>query len=32
LPCLQAENPSITNEKLDSVMDKYRPEGPMPKP
>ena len=32
LPCLQAENPSITNEKLDSVMDKYRPEGPIPKP
>ncbi len=32
LPCLQAKNPSITNEKLDSVMDKYRPEGPMPKP
>lgn len=31
LPCLQAENPAITNDMLDSVMDKYRPEGPMPK-
>jgi hypothetical protein len=30
LPCLQAKNPSITNDKLDSVMDKYRPEGPQP--
>lgn len=27
LPCLQDANPSITNVKLDSVMDKYRPEG-----
>lgn len=27
LPCLQAENPAITNERLDAVMDKYRPEG-----
>jgi len=29
LPCLQEANASITNSKLDSVMDKYRPEGPM---
>ncbi|MEM8539373.1 MAG: hypothetical protein AAGF25_00325 [Pseudomonadota bacterium] len=29
LPCLQEANASITNDKLDSVMDKYRPEGPM---
>ena len=28
LPCLQEANPSITNAKLDQVMDKYRPEGP----
>lgn len=27
LPCLQAANPSITNERLDRVMDTYRPEG-----
>lgn len=27
LPCLQDANPSITNAKLDGVMDKYRPEG-----
>ncbi len=27
LPCLQDANPSISNAKLDSVMDKYRPEG-----
>lgn len=27
LPCLQEANASITNAKLDSVMDKYRPEG-----
>ncbi|MHA7773676.1 hypothetical protein [Roseibium sp. M-1] len=27
LPCLQKANPSITNDKLDAVMDKYRPEG-----
>lgn len=29
LPCLQEANSAITNDKLDSVMDKYRPEGPM---
>ncbi|GAA6209249.1 hypothetical protein NBRC116601_25420 [Cognatishimia sp. WU-CL00825] len=29
LPCLQTENPAITNELLDRVMDKYRPEGPI---
>ena len=29
LPCLQAENPDITNRMLDEVMDRYRPEGPM---
>ncbi|MGH1464637.1 MAG: hypothetical protein ACRBBQ_04680 [Cognatishimia sp.] len=29
LPCLQSENPAITNELLDRVMDKYRPEGPI---
>ena len=29
LPCLQAANPEITNEMLDRVMDKYRPEGPI---
>ena len=27
LPCLQAANPEITNDMLDAVMDKYRPEG-----
>lgn len=27
LPCLQAANPSITNAKLDAVMDAHRPEG-----
>jgi hypothetical protein len=27
LPCLQQANPSITNQSLDAVMDKYRPEG-----
>ncbi|WP_319532446.1 hypothetical protein [uncultured Cohaesibacter sp.] len=27
LPCLQKANPSITNRKLDQVMDRYRPEG-----
>jgi len=27
LPCLQRANPAITNERLDRVMDKYRPEG-----
>jgi hypothetical protein len=27
LSCLQKANPSITNEKLDAVMDKYRPGG-----
>lgn len=29
LPCLQEANPSITNDLLDSVMDKNRPEGPI---
>ncbi|WP_370232071.1 hypothetical protein [Cognatishimia sp.] len=29
LPCLQAENPEITNLWLDQVMDRYRPEGAM---
>ena len=29
LPCLQKANPDITNELLDTVMDRYRPEGPM---
>jgi len=27
LSCLQKANPEITNEKLDAVMDKYRPGG-----
>lgn len=27
LPCLQKANPAISNERLDIVMDKYRPEG-----
>lgn len=27
LPCLQEANPAITNDRLDAVMDKYRPEG-----
>lgn len=27
LPCLQKANPSITNNFLDRVMDRYRPEG-----
>jgi len=27
LPCLQKANPAITNEKLDEVMDRYRPGG-----
>lgn len=27
LPCLQKANSSITNDTLDAVMDKYRPEG-----
>lgn len=27
LPCLQRANPAITNERLDAVMDKYRPGG-----
>jgi hypothetical protein len=27
LPCLQKANPNITNEILDSVMDRYRPGG-----
>lgn len=26
LPCLQAANPAITNDRLDAVMDRYRPE------
>ncbi|MBU6951497.1 MULTISPECIES: hypothetical protein [unclassified Hahella] len=25
LPCLQQANPEITNDRLDQVMDKYRP-------
>ncbi|MFY0680213.1 MAG: hypothetical protein JXR13_06530 [Thalassovita sp.] len=29
LPCLQNANAAITNDLLDSVMDRYRPEGPM---
>ena len=27
LTCLQKANPSITNDSLDAVMDRYRPEG-----
>ena len=27
LPCLRKANPAITNEKLDAVMDRYRPGG-----
>lgn len=27
LPCLQRANPAITNDKLDAVMDRYRPGG-----
>jgi hypothetical protein len=27
LPCLQEANPNISNNLLDQVMDKYRPEG-----
>ena len=27
LPCLQRANAAITNDRLDAVMDKYRPEG-----
>lgn len=27
LPCLQKANPAISNERLDRVMDRYRPEG-----
>lgn len=27
LPCLQKANPTITNESLDTVMDRYRPGG-----
>jgi len=27
LPCLQRANPAITNDKLDAVMDHYRPGG-----
>lgn len=29
LPCLQKANPEITNDRLDKVMDSYRPEGPL---
>ncbi len=29
LPCLQKANPDITNDRLDAVMDSYRPEGPL---
>ncbi|WP_339695844.1 hypothetical protein [Celeribacter baekdonensis] len=29
LPCLQRENAAITNDRLDAVMDHYRPEGPI---
>ena len=29
LPCLQKANPGITNDMLDRVMDRYRPEGPI---
>lgn len=29
LPCLQDANPAITNDALDTVMDRYRPEGAM---
>ena len=29
LPCLQEANPAITNTMLDTVMDRYRPEGPI---
>lgn len=29
LPCLQEANPDITNARLDSVMDQFRPEGPI---
>lgn len=29
LPCLQAANPEISNARLDEVMDRYRPEGPI---
>ncbi|OZG74722.1 hypothetical protein BTA51_07035 [Hahella sp. CCB-MM4] len=27
LPCLQKANPAITNDSLDTVMDRYRPGG-----
>lgn len=27
LPCLQQANPAITNDLLDAVMERYRPEG-----
>jgi hypothetical protein len=27
LPCFQKANPNITNDKLDAVMDRYRPGG-----
>lgn len=29
LPCLQKANPDISNDRLDTVMDSYRPEGPI---
>lgn len=29
LPCLQKATLAITNDGLDTVMDRYRPEGPM---
>lgn len=29
LPCLQKANPAITNDSLDTVMGRYRPESPM---
>ncbi len=29
LPCLQESNSAITNDLLDEVMDRYRPEGPI---
>ncbi len=29
LPCLQQANPEISNDMLDTVMDRYRPEGPL---
>jgi hypothetical protein len=29
LPCLQSANADITNDALDKVMERYRPEGPI---